>query len=74
MKKEFLSLIPNSPTAAQVVDGDLNFAIRMWKKRLKESGNMQELYKRKYYKKPSLARREVVLDAIYRKRKEQENE
>lgn len=72
MKKEFLSQIPNSPTGASVVNGDLSFAIRMWKKRLKESGNMQELYKRKYYKKPSTQRRETKLDAIYRRQKEME--
>ena len=68
-KKEFLSISPGSPTGAVVVDGDVNFAIQRWKRSVKESGLMQEVYKRREFEKPSSKRRRVKLDAEYRNRK-----
>lgn len=68
-KKEFLSIVPGSPTGAEVVNGDLKYAIRKWKKRLKDSGTMRSVYENQEYTKPSTQRRKIKLDAIYKQRK-----
>jgi ribosomal protein S21 len=67
-KREFLSISPGNPTGVDVVDGDINYALRVWKRNVKDSGIMYELYKRRDYTKPTTARRKVKLDAIYKQR------
>lgn len=64
--KELLSIAPGSSSGALVVDGDLQFAIRRWKKSLKQNGKLKELYDRREYVKPSARRRRTKSDAIYR--------
>lgn len=59
----------NGGIGGNVVKGNLNLAIRQWKKSLNESGKMEELKKREHFVKPSTIRREEIKDAIYRKRK-----
>ena len=48
------------PLAVRVVDGNIEQALRLFKRIVKESGNLQELKDRRYYTKPSEKRRKVV--------------
>ena len=42
----------------QYPKGDINFALRSFKKELKQSGKFEELRERRYFKKKSLTRKE----------------
>ena len=57
--------IPGVPLGASVVKGDVGFAIRFWKRALKDAGTMQELRERRYFKKKSSKRREQMDSAKY---------
>jgi len=63
-KKRELSEIPGSPSA-MVVSNDLKTALYVFKKELKQSGKISEIYKRKEYEKPSTRRRRVKETAKY---------
>jgi ribosomal protein S21 len=51
---------------ANVVDGDLNLAIRIWKQELKDSGKLQKLKENSYYVKPAVERKNVKELAKYK--------
>ena len=73
-KKDFLSISPGSPVGSIVIDGNINAAISEWKRRLKDSHIIVELYRRREYIKKSTKRRQIIQDAEYRqKRKDDEN-
>ena len=63
--KIWQSHIPGQPLGASVVKGDVGFAIRFWKRALKDAGTMQELRERRYFKKKSSKRREQMDSAKY---------
>ena len=63
--KIWQSHIPGVPLGASVVKGDVGFAIRFWKRALKDAGTMQELRERRYFKKKSSKRREQMDSAKY---------
>ena len=63
--KIWQSHIPGQPLAASVVKGDVGFAIRFWKRALKDAGTLQELKERRYFKKKSTKRREQMDSAKY---------
>ena len=76
MNKKFKiwqSHIPGVPLGASVVKnpknpkdkGDIGFAIRFWKRALKDAGTLQELKERRYFKKKSQKRREQLDNAKY---------
>ena len=46
-----------SGLSVEVRNGDFNFALRKFKKKVQESGILQELREREYYTKPSLKRK-----------------
>lgn len=52
---------------ANVVDGNLNTAIQVWKQELKTSEKLTKLYEKREYVKPSRYRRKQLDMAIYRK-------
>ena len=64
-QKEHLSVIPGHGSAAAVVNGDINFALSMWKRQLKEQNTINVLKSNKEYKKPTTVRREQRNNAIY---------
>ena len=43
--------------SVQVRDGDFNFAMRKFKKKVQDSGKLQTLREKEFYEKPSLARK-----------------
>ena len=45
--------------------GDIGFAIRFWKRALKDAGTLQELRERRYFKKKSQKKREMMDNAKY---------
>ena len=49
----------------QYPKGDINFALRSFKKELKESGKMQELRDRRYHEPESAKKREKMKRAKY---------
>jgi small subunit ribosomal protein S21 len=53
-------IVWGNPNAVNVVDGNLELAIKFWKRKLKESGKLQELKDRRYYTKPSEKRRKEI--------------
>lgn len=68
-EREFLSITPGSPTGVNVVEGNISYALQQWKRKVKDSGIMREVYERKEFLKPSVKRRKVILDAIFRYKK-----
>lgn len=69
-QKKLDSIIPGWGVGANVVEGDLNFALRQLKKSLKESGKMTAVYDRQQFTKPSIVKRKQRLEAAYRQQKE----
>lgn len=65
MSRELDSIISGHWVGARVVKGDVEFALRKWKKRLKDSGALQELKAKQEYTKPSVKRRQQILRAKF---------
>ena len=71
--KIWQSHIPGHALGAAVVknpknpkdQGDIGFAIRFWKRALKDAGTLQELRDRRYFRKKSDKRREQMDNAKY---------
>lgn len=57
-------IVWGNPNAVKVVDGNLELAIKFWKRKLKDSGKLQELKDRRYYTKPSEKRRKEIQNQI----------
>jgi len=51
---------------ANVVDGELNTAIQVWKQELKNSENLNRLYENREFVKPSVRKRKMIQFAKYR--------
>ena len=71
-RKKLLTTIPSHALGVNVVDGDLGYALRTFKRKVKESGVLRELYDRQEFTKPSRARRKILTDAKFRNRKKVE--
>jgi ribosomal protein S21 len=67
--REFQHILPGSPLGALVQGDELNHAIQSWKRRVKNSGLLRELYDRREFVKPSVARRKLITDAAYKQKK-----
>mgnify|MGYP003116292061 CR=1 FL=1 len=64
-QKYHQSIIPGFALGAAVPNGDLGFALRLWKKKLKDSDVLKNLKERKEFTKPSVKKRKQMSDAIY---------
>ena len=64
--KHFKSIVPGAGVAVKVLStkqypkGDINFALKAFKRELKESGKMEDLKNRKEFKSKSQKRKEVI--------------
>ena len=58
----------------EVRNGDINKALKLFKKRVEDSGHIQELRDRREYKKPSTIRREKRDKVLYRLQRERKLE
>ena len=65
VRKEAM-IIPGKFKAAKVVNGNLEAALRFWKRQVKDSNVLQEVKDRREYIKPSARRRKQKQDAIRR--------
>lgn len=68
--KKIKSIIPRQLNAVEVVDNDISTAIRLWKRMLKDNKIVEECFSRKYFEKPSRARRNEILAAQYKQSKQ----
>ena len=57
-------IIPGRFWAAKVVNGNIEAALKFWKRQMKESEVLQELKDRKEFIKPSAVKRKQKMDAI----------
>lgn len=56
----------------KVKHGDLNSALKRWKRKYKEFGIKEELILRKEFKKPSLVKREMMNTTIRNNKREEQ--
>ena len=59
-----------SLVSVKVIKGDINRALKKFKRRMNDSGHLLELRERKYYTKPTTIRRKQKLQAIREQQKE----
>lgn len=67
MSKSRRSIIPGSSVGVKVLGPkreDVEYALRIFKRKFKDSGKVDELKDRKTYKKPSEVKRKIKQDAI----------
>ena len=57
-------IIPGRFKAAKVINGNIEAALKFWKRQVKESNVLQELKDRKEFIKPSAVKRKQKMDAI----------
>lgn len=60
--------------SVEVRGNDITKALKIFKKRVEQSGHIQELRERRYYKKPSTLKREQMNGVLYRNKKSREIE
>jgi len=60
-QKEFLSIAPGMKSGVSVVNGDINFAIRQFKRVTKKSGILFEYKNRSHFIKPTTKKRKKRL-------------
>jgi len=58
----------------EVRNNDIAKALKLFKKRVEESGHIQELRERKEYKKPSVVKREKMNKVLYKAKKARQTE
>lgn len=58
-------MVVGKPNNVKVVNDDINSAIKLWKKNLKESGKIDILKSKLEYVKPSVIKRKKQTDAEY---------
>lgn len=63
--KKHEMIIVGRPNSVKVVNGDINSALKLWKRELKESGKLELLKEKKEYVKPSVLKRKKRTDAEY---------
>lgn len=68
--KKVKQINQNNLNGVNVVDGDLNSALRTFKRIIKDNNIIQECFDRKYYKKPSVTKKEILDTAKYNQTKE----
>ena len=62
VKKEDME-VWGQPFTVRVVDGNLDSAIKLWKRKMKESGKLESLRERKEFIKPSVKKRKQLQQA-----------
>lgn len=72
--KKFKSISPKKTNSILVTDGDIMYAIKSWKRLLKDTNVIQECYDRKFFKKPSEVKRLNRQLAEYNQEKVSNNE
>lgn len=63
--KKLNTIIPGKLSSIRVVDGNIEMALRNWKKMLKENKTIEACYDQKFYVKPSDSKRLRLENAKY---------
>ena len=58
-------ITPGVSLGVQVVDGELHYALKEFKRLIKESNKIQEVYEKRYYTKPSVSKRKMLDNAKF---------
>ena len=64
--KQHKSIVPGNPASTKVVNRDINFAIRNWKKQTKMSFILDILKTKQEFEKPSVTRKKIKSAAIHK--------
>jgi small subunit ribosomal protein S21 len=64
-QKQHKSIVPGNANAVSVVDRDLNFALRTFKRKMKDSNILDRIKSNKTFIKPSIKRRDQLNRAKY---------
>ncbi len=60
------SIVPGNAFSTKVINKDINFALRSWKKQIKISGTLDILKSKQEFEKPSITKRRVKNSAIHK--------
>jgi ribosomal protein S21 len=59
------SIVPGNSFSTKVINKDINFALRSWKKQLKISNTLDTLKEKREFEKPSVTKRKIKNSAIF---------
>jgi len=63
--KHHKSIVPGNSFSTKVINKDINFALRSWKKQLKISNTLDTLKEKREFEKPSVTKRKIKNSAIF---------
>ena len=63
--KKHEMIVIGKPNTIKVVNGDINSALKLWKRQSKEAGTLEILKSKLEYVKPSVKKRKKIEDAKY---------
>ncbi len=66
--KHHKSIIPGKTNSVKVINRDINFALRLWKKQLKNVDALNKIKNLKEFEKPSVVKRRQKQAAIYKQK------
>ena len=64
-QKQHQTIVPGNSTAVNVVNHDLGFALRTWKRKVKDSGVLEYVKENRTFIKPSVKRRQQLKAAQF---------
>ena len=64
--KQHKTIVPGKSNSTKVVNKDINFAIRNWKKQVKVSGVLDILKTKQEFEKPSITRKRILSAAKHK--------
>ena len=67
-QKYHQSILPGAVSGAKVVNKDINFALRTWKRKIKSSNILNTIKDKKEFIKPSFINRQKLISACYKQR------
>jgi len=67
-QKQHQSIIPGHSASVNVVNQDLSFALRLWKRKVKETGVLEYIKENRTFTKPSVKNRDTISKARYRQK------
>ena len=63
--KSHKSIVPGNSFSTKVINKDINFALRSWKKQLKTSNTLDILKEKQEFEKPSVTKRKIKNSAVF---------
>tara|TARA_R110000851_G_scaffold284841_1_gene438433 strand:- start:217 stop:456 length:240 start_codon:yes stop_codon:yes gene_type:complete len=64
-QKHHKSIVAGVPCAIAVIDGDISFALRSFKRKVKQLGILDAVKENRTFTKPSVKRRALLINAKY---------